>query len=157
LLFVSIALALASLGGGGMLLLAQRRHDRELSQQLAMLARSALERRDLSSASALIQAGLARRPGDSQLLLMRGDISRAAGDYNNARTTYLTAASDSATAAEARLRLFDMALAIGAAEDAAHHLDMLEELLGADDPRVKQRRDRLKPAPAIRLPPRDAG
>ena len=118
-----------------------------------MLARSALERRDLSSAGALIQTGLASRPGDPQLLLVRGDISRAAGDYNNARTTYLTAASDGATAAEARLRLFDMALAIGAAEDAAHQLDMLEKLLGAEDPRVKQRRDRLKPAPAIHLPP----
>jgi len=147
-LFVSVTLALAGLGGAGWMLSVQRRHDRQWRQDVAVLARAALARRDLGGANQLVHTGLARSPGDPDLLLARGDIARAGGDYNSARTDYLAAAGDDRTAAEARGRLFDMALGIGASEDAAHHLEILEQRLGTEDPQVKQRRERLKIAPA---------
>jgi len=149
---IALVLLAGGLAGG---LFVQRRHDREWRLEIASNASSALARRDLASARALVQAGLARQPGAADLLVIRGDVARAAGDYNDARTAYLSAASDRTAAPQARARLFDMALAIGADEDASHQLAVLEKLLGVADPLVKNRRDRLQAASATHPPSPD--
>jgi len=64
---------------------------------------------------------------------------------------YLAATGAAALAADARARLFDMTLAVGARDEATHHLDKLETLVGAADARVSERRARLAmPPPAPR-------
>lgn len=113
------------------------------------LARAAISRNDLVGAAAIADALLAKAPTSGGALALKADVARLRGDYNTARTSYLMAAAQEVSLrVDARLKLFDLTLGIGAWEEAAHHLRQLERFVGPDDVRVHSRRAVLERSPA---------
>lgn len=128
---------------GGALLYGRRRERAAVRRVRLEQVDRAIGRRDLGEAGRVLDELLAGAPGDPELLFRRAQVARAAGDYNTARARFLETLARDPRRADARAELFDLTLAAGAREEAEHNLRKLEEMVGAGDPRVRQRRARI--------------
>jgi Tfp pilus assembly protein PilF len=141
-----ILAALALAGAGALvawLIFSHRQADLD-RQRVLMDAQVAILRGDRAQAVRLLDDFLGAHPRDFDFLFQRARVAQAAGDYNEARNRFVQAAAVDPRNGATRAALFDLTYQAGVRQEAEHHLEKLEGLLGPTSPEVTARKRLLE-------------
>lgn len=101
-----------------------------------LLGLIAFRKKDLATAKTEFEAMLGADPKDVDALFNLGVVAGAQNQYREAREKYLEVLRVEPEHADARFNLALLTHSVGAGDEARHHLEKLEELLGPSDDRV---------------------
>jgi Tfp pilus assembly protein PilF len=143
---IAAALAIAGAGAASAWFLFEHRQAGLDRHRVQIEAESAAVRGDRAQAARVLDGFLADHPRDVELLIERARVAQSAGDYNEARNRYVQAVTVDPRHAGARAALFDLTFQARARQEAEHHLERLEALLGPTSPEVTARKRLLESA-----------
>jgi Flp pilus assembly protein TadD len=141
------ALAIAGVGAASAWFLFAHRQAGLDRQRIRVEAESATARGDRAQAARVLDGFLADHPRDVEMIIARAKVAQSAGDYNEARNHYVQAVTLEPGNSGARAALFDLTYQAGARQEAQHHLEKLEALVGSSSPEVTTRKRMLESAP----------